>query len=139
MYHLNLLYGKFALHKFDDNIIIFGMRTPEVLKLRNGYNPSAYYNNNAKLRRAVDFICNGVGGANFPALSNALRNSDYYMAFADFEDYCAAQNKASMLYNDRERWNRMSLINIANAGIFSADRSIYDYATTIWNAKPLGK
>ncbi len=123
----------------DDNIIIFGMHTPEVLKLRNSYNPSAYYNNNAKLRRAVDFICNGVGGANFPALSNALRNSDYYMAFADFEDYCAAQSKASMLYNDRERWNRMSLINIANAGIFSADRSIYDYATTIWNAKPLGK
>ena len=61
------------------------------------------------------------------------------MAFADFGDYCAAQNKATALFNDSEKWNRMSLINIANAGIFSADRSIYDYANNIWNVKPLSK
>ncbi len=123
----------------DDNIIIFGMRTPEVLALRNQYHPSRYYENNPKLRRAVDFVTNGIGGAQFPALSKALKSSDYYMAFADFEDYCAAQSKASELYKDTEKWNRMSLINIANAGIFSADRSIYDYATKIWGAKPLDK
>ena len=123
----------------DDNIIIFGMRTPEVLALRNQYHPARYYDNNPKLCRAVDFITNGINGAQFPALSKALKGSDYYMAFADFEDYCAAQEKASALYKDREKWNRMSLVNIANAGIFSADRSIYDYATKIWDAKPLKK
>ncbi|MBQ1183548.1 MAG: glycogen/starch/alpha-glucan phosphorylase, partial [Clostridia bacterium] len=123
----------------DDNIIIFGMRTPEVLALRNQYHPGRYYDNNPKLRRAVDFITNGINGAQFPALSKALRGNDYYMAFADFEDYCAAQEKASELYKDTNKWNKMSLINIANAGIFSADRSIYDYATKIWNAKPLEK
>lgn len=123
----------------DDNIIIFGMRTPEVLALRNQYHPGCYYDNNPKLRRAVDFILGGINGTQFPALSKALRDSDYYMAFADFEDYCAAQEKAAVLYNDRDKWNKMSLINIANAGIFSADRSIRDYATNIWNAKPLDK
>ena len=123
----------------DDNIIIFGMRTPEVLKLRNSYNPNPYYMNNPKLKRAVDFITAGIGGMQFPALSKALLESDYYMSFADFEDYCAAQNKATELYNDKERWSKMSLVNIAKAGRFSADRSIDDYAKTIWNAKPLFK
>ena len=123
----------------DDNIIIFGMRTPEVLKLRNSYNPNPYYMNNPKLKRAVDFITAGIGGMQFSALSKALLESDYYMAFADFEDYCAAQNKATELYNDKERWSKMSLVNIAKAGRFSADRSIDDYAKTIWNAKPLFK
>ena len=123
----------------DDNIIIFGMRTPEVLALRNQYYPARYYDNNPNLRRAVDFIVNGINGAHFPALSKALKGSDYYMAFADFEDYCAAQAKASEMYANADKWNKMSLINIANAGIFSADRSIYDYATKIWNAKPLEK
>jgi starch phosphorylase len=123
----------------DDNIIIFGMKTPEVLSLRNQYNPHEYYNNNPKLRRAVDFIANGIGGVQFPDLVRALKNIDFYMAFADFEDYCAAQNKATELYLDKNRWNKMSLINIANAGIFSADRSIDDYAKKIWNAKSLNK
>ena len=61
------------------------------------------------------------------------------MSFADFEDYCAAQNKASKLYADRDTWNKMSLINIAKAGRFSSDRSIKDYAENIWNAKPVNK
>ena len=123
----------------DDNIIIFGMSTPEVLNLRKSYDPRMYYNNNSKLSRAVDFIAAGIGGVQFPALTKALKESDYYMAFADFEDYCSAQNRAAALYNDRKKWNRMSLVNIANAGIFSADRSIADYASRIWNAEPLKK
>ncbi len=121
----------------DDNILIFGMKTPEVLALQKQYNPHEYYNNNPKLRRAVDFIAAGIGGKHFPDLVRALKESDYYMAFADFEDYCAAQSRASELYGQTEVWNKMSLHNIANAGIFSADRSIDDYAKNIWNAEPL--
>ena len=124
----------------DDNIIIFGMSTPEVQRLRaSGYRPMDYYNNNADLRAAVDFIGNGIGGVDLSDIRDILLGTDYYMSFADFEDYCAAQDKASALYADRDTWNRMSLINIAKAGRFSSDRSIKDYAENIWNANPVNK
>ena len=122
----------------DENIIIFGMHSPEVLKLRiSGYNPQMYYRNNPKIRAVIDFISKGIGGVSFASLASSLINTDFYMAFADFEDYCNAQEKATRLYNDRDRWNKMSLLNIANSGVFSADRSIEEYATNIWNAKPI--
>ena len=59
------------------------------------------------------------------------------MALADFADYCKAQEDASAAYNDKDRWNRMSLMNIAKSGIFAADRSISDYANNIWHIKPV--
>lgn len=122
----------------DDNIIIFGMRTPEVLDLqKHGYSAIQYYNNNENLRRSLDFIGKGIGGQNFDNVYNTLKNVDRYMALGDFADYCAAQHKASELYQKPEIWNRMSLINIAKSGIFSADRSISDYANNIWHIKPV--
>ncbi len=122
----------------DDNIIIFGMQSPEALKLQSsGYSPMQYYNNNAVLRRALDFIGSGIGGKSFDNIYNTLKNNDRYMALADFADYCAAQKKATELYKDKTAWNRASLINIANSGIFSADRSIKDYAENIWHIKPV--
>ncbi len=122
----------------DDNIIIFGMRTPEVLSLqKNGYSPVSYYNNNADLRQALDFIGRGIDGKKFDNIYNTLKNVDHYMALADYADYCVAQKKASELYGDKQRWNKMSLNNIANSGIFSADRSIAEYANNIWGIKPV--
>ena len=122
----------------DDNIIIFGMQTPEVLSLqKNGYSPAQYYNNNPELREALDFIGKGIAGQPFGNIYNSLKNNDRYMALADFADYQKAQKKASALYADREKWNKMSLVNIANSGIFSADRSIKDYAENIWHIKPV--
>ncbi|MBE6766211.1 MAG: glycogen/starch/alpha-glucan phosphorylase [Ruminococcaceae bacterium] len=122
----------------DDNILIFGMKTPEVLRIKkNGYSPAHYYNNNATLREAIDFIEKGIGGNDFSGIANILKNVDHYMALADFADYCAVQDKATALYNDRDKWNRMSLINIAQSGIFAADRSIEDYARDIWHTTPL--
>jgi len=122
----------------DDNIIIFGMHTPEVLKLQKyGYNPMEYYNNNFELRNALDFIGRGIDGKNFDNIYNTLKNVDHYMALADFSDYCVAQKKATALYNDKLLWNRMSLINIAKSGIFAADRSIKDYAENIWHINPV--
>ena len=59
------------------------------------------------------------------------------MALADYADYCTAHKKADALYADKETWNKMSLINIAEAGIFAADRSIDDYAKNIWNVTPV--
>ena len=122
----------------DDNIIIFGMQTPEVLSLqKNGYSPAQYYNNNPELKEALDFIGRGIAGQPFDNIYNSLKNNDRYMALADFADYQKAQKKASALYADRDNWNKMSLVNIAKSGIFSADRSIDDYAKNIWHLKPV--
>ncbi len=122
----------------DDNIIIFGMHTPEVLKLqREGYSPLQYYNNNSELKNALDFIGKGIDGKPFDNIYNTLKNYDRYMALADFSDYCSAHKKANELYKDKETWNRMSLINIAKSGVFAADRSIDDYAKNIWHIDPV--
>lgn len=122
----------------DKNIIIFGMQTPEVLSLqKHGYSPAQYYNNNPELKAALNFIGRGIGGQPFDNIYNSLKTNDRYMALADFADYRKAQQKATKLYNDRETWNRMSLMNIAKSGIFSADRSIKEYADNIWHIKPV--
>ena len=85
----------------------------------------------------LDFLERGWNGDSFHEITSNLRTSDPYMVMADFADYLRAQKDVTRLYNDRETWNRMSLMNIANSGIFSADRSIYDYARNIWHAKPV--
>ena len=122
----------------DDNIIIFGMQTPEVLALqKKGYNAMEYYNNNAELREALDFIGRGIAGQPFDNIYNSLKNHDRYMALADFADYRNAQAKARELYNKKDIWNNMSLNNIAKSGIFASDRSINDYANNIWHIKPV--
>lgn len=122
----------------DKNIIIFGKQTPEVLSLqKHGYSPAQYYSNNPELKAALDFIGKGIAGQPFDNIYNSLKTNDRYMALADFADYRKAQQKASKLYSDRETWNRMSLMNIAKSGIFSADRSIKEYADKIWHIKPV--
>lgn len=119
----------------NDNMFLFGLRTPEVESIkRSGYNPMIYYQNNQILRGAIDEI----NDTRFGAIANSLMNNDPYMVLADFADYALAQQRASKLYTeDKEQWNRMSLINIANAGIFAADRAINDYASYIWNLTPV--
>lgn len=121
-----------------DNIIIFGMKTPEVQQLkRDGYHPMNYVNNNPVLKRVIDFISAGVKGKDFSEFVSSLTNSDPYMALADFEDYQKAQQLSAELYKDKERFAAMSLMNISSAGIFSADRAIMEYAENIWHTKPV--
>jgi len=122
----------------DENIIIFGLKTPEVQQLqRDGYYPMNYINNNPTLKNVVDFINMGVNGKTFTEISSSLMNVDPYMALADFADYQKAQAYASKVYKDKEKFARMSLMNISGAGVFSADRSIMDYANNIWHTKPV--
>ena len=124
----------------DDNIILFGMTTPEVNALKqNGYVPMNYYQNNSDIRRVVDFINNGINGKAFPEIGSTIVHHDPYMVLADFADYKSAQAKAENLFADRETWNRMSLMNIAGAGRFACDRAINEYARDIWHTKPLNK
>lgn len=122
----------------EDNIYIFGMKTPEVEQLKKaGYFPQSYIQNNEALAKAMAFLQNGVNGKKFDEVYYSLVNTDSYMALADFTDYQRAQREISKAYADREKFVKMSLMNISGAGIFSADRSIMDYANNIWHTKPV--
>ena len=121
-----------------DNEIIFGMLTPEVNALKGmGYHPNAFISGDNTAMAVLDLLEKGWNGENFSEVTNNLRNSDPYMVMADFKDYRRAQQTVQQLYKDKKKWNHMSLMNIANAGIFSADRSIMDYARDIWGAAPV--
>ena len=121
-----------------ENEIIFGMLTPEVNALKGmGYHPNAFISGDNTAMAVLDFLEKGWNGENFSAVTSNLRNSDPYMVMADFKDYRRAQHDLQELYRDKQKWNHMSLKNISNAGIFSADRSIMDYARDIWGATPV--
>ena len=121
-----------------ENEIIFGMLTPEVNALKGmGYHPGAFINGDNTAMAVLDFLEKGWNGENFSEVTSNLRNADPYMVMADFKDYRRAQHDLQQLYRDKQKWNHMSLKNIANAGIFSADRSIMDYARDIWGAAPV--
>ena len=121
-----------------ENEIIFGMLTPEVNALKGmGYHPNAFINGDNTAMAVLDFLEKGWNGENFNEVTSNLRNADPYMVMADFKDYRRAQHDLQELYRDKQKWNHMSLKNISNAGIFSADRSIMDYARDIWGATPV--
>lgn len=118
----------------NDNIVLFGMTTPAVNDLQaRGYKPMDFYGTSDTIRYAVDELRMG----RFSPIADNLMYSDPYMVLVDFDSYRRAQARTAEIYNNREKWNRMSLMNIAKAGIFSADRSINDYARGIWNLKPV--
>ena len=125
----------------NDNIFIFGHTAEEVDELwKKGYASSYYYNRSDILKRTVDSLQNGFNGRSFSDIANYLlysnRVSDPFMCLADFDFYADAHRKMREAYEDRERWNRMSLVNIAKDGYFSSDRSIKEYADNIWHIKP---
>ncbi len=126
-----------------ENMYIFGLTSNEVddIWLR-GYNASEFYANNERLKRIINQLNLGFGGESFSDIANYLIAPgngvpDPYMCLADFESYRTAHERAIDDYQDKTKWNRMSLLNIAAAGYFTADRSIDDYARDIWNLKSL--
>ncbi|MDR1805163.1 MAG: glycogen/starch/alpha-glucan phosphorylase [Clostridium sp.] len=122
----------------EGNILLFGMREKEVVQLqRCGYTPMNYYDNNAELRRLLDFAnqC-GVAGKTFRELTEAIKTWDPYMVLADYADYSHVRGVAEQLWTDKPAWNRMSLANIAGAGRFAADRAVREYADGIWHTHP---
>ena len=127
----------------DENIFLFGLLANEVQDLwRAGYNPTHYYQTNQRIKRVIDALRHGIAGVNFSEIADSLTigrggTPDGYMVLADFDSYCKVQEKVDAAYRDRERWNRMSLINIAKAGFFSADRSVKEYADKIWGVRKI--
>ncbi len=123
----------------DDNMFLFGMKTPEVNELRSrGYNPQTYYNNNPELRKVIDFILKGgIDGKDFSDIAGTIIHHDPFMVLADFADYQRAQKKLRETFLNEKEWNRMSLLNIAYSGRFAADRAINEYARNIWNSQKM--
>ena len=124
----------------DDNIFLFGMTADQVLaRLRGGYDPSKLLETDPLVRQAIGYLQQGVGGADFSELVHALTGwgRDPYMTLADYSDYCRAQALVQSTYFDRGKFNKMSLCNIAGAGIFSSDRSVREYCDKIWHVKPV--
>lgn len=127
----------------DENMFLFGLLADQVRELyQSGYNPTHYYNDNPSLKRVIDSLRAGIAGCSFSEIADSLTygnngHSDSYMVMADFESYKKAQEKLCNAYRDKARWNRMSLVNIAKAGFFAADRSVKEYANRIWDIKPI--
>ena len=121
----------------EENILLFGMRENDVVELqRRGYEPGHYYNNNIELNRLLDFANHdGINGLFFREMTEAIKNWDPYMVLADYADYSRVRGQAERLWLNSERWNRMSLANIAGAGRFAADRAVREYTDNIWKTK----
>ena len=124
-----------------ENIFVFGLKTEDVERAwRAGYNSSTIYTHNNDIKRVVDRLRVGFDGESFSDIADYLIAGSYqvadpYMCLLDFDDYISAADKVGEAYADKLRWNKMALVNIAQAGIFSSDRSIHDYAKNIWNLK----
>lgn len=118
----------------DDNIIIFGMTAEEAEGLYiSCYNSNWHYENNPVINEAINRMYNGINGCKFNEVADTLKNIDQYMVLADFNSYREAQKLSSELYCDKMKWAKMSLNNIAGAGIFSADRAVNEYSENIWH------
>ena len=123
----------------DENMFLFGLKADEVAHLRHSYDPHLLYERDPMLRRVIDQLKTGFSdGVSYEDLWQRLVfggdcPADQYMLLADLPAYAEAEQRMVRAYADQRHWNRMSLINIARSGIFAADRSIADYADTIWH------
>jgi starch phosphorylase len=123
-----------------ENIFLFGMKADEVEALwQRGYNASEYYVNSPQIMKVIDRLNCGFNGKSFDNITRYLLHnypvSDPYMCLADFHSYVDVYREMDRVYQDKRRWNQMALENIAKAGIFSADRSVAEYAKNIWRLK----
>ncbi len=125
----------------DENMFLFGLHTEEVNQLkREGYVPQRLYHRDETLRRCLDALRHGFrDGVSYDDLYQRLlfgaggSPADEYLLLEDYRAYCLAEKQMAATYADSEKWNRMSLHNIARSGIFAADRAVAQYADNIWH------
>ena len=129
-------------HVGDDNIFIFGLKTPEVLALRaSGYQPMRWYEGNPQLKNVLDAIAHGSFSPDEPARYRGLVDSllwggDHYLLLADFASYLETQLRVDALYRQSGEWAGKAIANVAGMGAFSSDRTIREYAQQIWGMTP---
>ena len=126
-----------------ENIFIFGLTAAEVAKLKaDGYQPWDFYHASLELRAVLDMIGSGFFSPEEPdrfkpIVSALLQHGDEYLLLADYASYIACQKAVELAYLDQEQWVRKAILNVAHMGKFSSDRTIMQYATQIWDAKPM--
>ena len=129
----------------DENCVIFGLRADEVMNyyIHGGYSSWQMYSDDAAIRRLMDALVDGssdgsLGGDHFGMLYSAfLDRNDEYFVLKDFQPYCQAQQEIAKRYGDHTKWCHSSVVNIAQSGYFSSDRTIQQYADDIWRIKPV--
>jgi glycogen phosphorylase len=125
----------------EENFFLFGLTAEQVADSRSWYNPRWHYDNQPEVREALDLIVSDHFSANEPGVFAPLRDTllthgDHYMHLADLESYLEADAGVCSLYADRGAWARTAILNVAGSGKFSSDRTIAEYASEIWHAKP---
>ncbi len=129
----------------DDNIFIFGLKTPEVRALRlSGYQPMHYYESNPELKAVLNALSEGRFSPEEPGRYRSLvdslpRGGDHYLLLADYSSYVATQLRVDALYRQPVAWSEKAIANVAGMGGFSSDRTIREYAAKIWNVAPLAE
>jgi starch phosphorylase len=128
----------------EENIYIFGLNVDEVRELKeNGsYNPWDYYNKYSDVKRVMDAFKSDIFCMDEPGLFNwiyedILEGGDIYLHLADLKSYCETHKRAASDFNDTGEWFRKAILNVARTGRFSSDRTIREYATEIWDVKPV--
>ena len=123
----------------EDNIIIFGTKSEEVLEIYNNHGYYSYdlYNNDYRIKRVVDSLVDGTYSNDRERFriiyDNLLRYNDEFFVLKDFNSYLKAQDKVDKLYSDRCNWQKKCGLNIASSGVFSSDRTIQEYFNEIWS------
>ena len=125
----------------EENFFLFGLTAQQVADSRGWYSPFWHYENQAETREALDLIGSNFFSRNergaFALIHDTLlKNGDRFMHLADLPAYLDADRAICALYADRDAWARKAILNVASSGKFSSDRTIAQYATEIWRAKP---
>jgi starch phosphorylase len=130
----------------DENIFIFGLTTDEVARLRASghYSPLDHYHGNPELKQVLDMIRSGYFSPDesnrYQSVFDALTlQGDHYFLLADYASYVARQQDVETLYRDRDGWMRRAIVNVANMGKFSSDRTIHEYAEMVWGVRPIAQ
>ncbi|MEF0941828.1 glycogen/starch/alpha-glucan phosphorylase [Rhizobium sp. BR 362] len=125
----------------EENFFLFGLTAEQVAASQGWYSPWWHYENEQETRAVLDLILSGHFSRYEPVLADAMRNilltgGDTYRHLADFTSYMEADMRLQSLYAKPQDWTRMVVRNLAGSGRFSSDRTISEYASAIWNAKP---
>jgi starch phosphorylase len=126
----------------EEDVFLFGLTAEQVAGSRGWYNPRWHYENEPETRQALDLVASGHFSRDDPGRYDLIRDTllahgDYYMHLADLGSYAATQALVSDLYADRDTWCRKAVRNVGSSGKFSSDRTIAEYAASIWNASPI--
>jgi starch phosphorylase len=124
----------------EDNFFLFGLTADQVAGNRGWYNPHWHYENEPDTRTALDLIFSDHFSRHEPGVFAPLRDTllthgDHYMHLADLAAYLEADRGLCALYADADGWSRKVILNVAGSGKFSSDRTIAEYAASIWNVK----